>query len=149
MAALAAEVAVVFDAAHPPTITQVKGEADSYFKGGLAHHTAGILNVLPLATEEFAGVIMGLPQGVTNPITLNDLVYIAINGRFFFSGVNYADANYMNVMAMPAANLFDNPADLVVNAAGTAGGIGVLDHVSSTGVNGWLDISRRSLPINA
>lgn len=149
MAALTTEVPIVFDGNKPPTIIQVKGEADSYFKGGLAHHTAGILNVVPVATEEFAGVIMGLPVGITNPITLNDLVYIAINGRFFFACDDFTDANFMNVMAMPAAALFDNPADLVVNTAGTAGGVGVLDHVSSTAVNGWLDIGRRSLPINA
>jgi hypothetical protein len=49
---------------------------------------------------------------------------------------------------MPAAALFDNPADLVVNAVGTAGQVGILDHVTSIGVSGWVNIERRAAPTN-
>lgn len=121
----------------------MKGEADTYFRGGIAHHTAGILNVVPVATEAFAGVIW--EQRVA---ALNDLVWIAITGRFFWANATFTDANYGLTFAMAAAALFDNPADIVLAVAGTAGTIGTLDHVASTGVSGWLDISRRSAAEN-
>jgi hypothetical protein len=147
MAALDTDVDINFDGNKPPTVIQVKGEtADTYYRGGLAHHTAGLLQLTPLATEEFAGVIMERPD--PNPIVANDLVYIAITGRFFWAFAGALDADFMAGVSMPAAALFDNPADLVVNAVGTAGQVGILDHVVSTGVSGWVNIERRSAPTN-
>jgi len=148
MATLSADVAIVFDANHPPSLAQVKGEvADTYYRGGLAHHTAGLLQLTPTAGEEFAGVIWGRPD--PNPIVANDLVWIAITGRFFWLCAEALDANYGLTMAMPAADLTDNPASLVENTAGTAGAVGTLDHVVSTGVSGWVNIDRRAIPVNA
>ena len=147
MAALTTDVDIEFDGNAPPTVIQVKGEAaDTYFRGGIAHHTAGLLQLTPTATEESAGVIMERPD--PNPIVANDLINIAITGRFFFAFAGALDADFMEGVSMPAAALFDNPADLVVNVAGTAGQVGILDHVTSTAVSGWVNISRRSAPTN-
>src|SRR3990167_264952 len=100
MAALSNDPAIEFDGNHPPSLIQIKGEADTYYRGGLAHHTAGGLNLAPLATEAFAGVIWGRPS--PNPIALNDLVYIAITGRFFWANATFTDANYGLTFAMAA-----------------------------------------------
>lgn len=147
MAALTTDVSIEFDGNHPPTVVQVKGEvADTYYRGGIAYHTAGLLQLTPLATEEFAGVIMERPD--PNPIVANDLIAIAITGRFFWLFAGALDASFNSPVSMPAAALFDNPADLVISAAGTAGSVGTLDHVVSTGVSGWVNIDRRALPTN-
>ena len=147
MAALSANVEIQFDGNLTPSLAQVKGEvADTYFRGGLAHHTAGLLQLTPAITEEYAGVIWGQPD--PNPIVANDLVWIAITGRFHFAFVGALDGDFNDIMSMPAAALFDNPADVVVSAVGDAGGIGILDHVTSTAVSGWINTNRRAIPTN-
>lgn len=145
MAALTAAVPIEFDGNLPPTVIQMKGEADAYFRGGLAHHTAGVLNLAPLATEAFAGIVW---QNSDGAIQANDLIYVAISGRFFYANANFTDANYGATFAMPAAALTDNPADLNVAVVGSAGTAGTLDHVASTAVNGWLNINRRAAAEN-
>jgi hypothetical protein len=104
-----------------------------------------VLNLAPGATEAFAGVVY---QSSIGAIAANDLIFIAITGRFFFACDDFTDANYGVTFAMPAAVLADNPADLVPSATGTAGTIGTLDHVASTAVNGWLNINRRAAAEN-
>jgi hypothetical protein len=145
MAALSGEVEIQFAGNINPDIAQVKGEADTYYRGGLAHHTAGVLNLAPLATEEFAGVVWESSDGA---ITLNDLIWIAITGRFHFACAEFKDADFMAPFAMPAAGLTDNPADLDASTTGSAGVAGTLDHVTSTAVSGWLNINRRTAPTN-
>lgn len=145
MATLAADVGIEYDGNHPPSLIQVKAEvADTYFRGGLAHHTAGLLQLTPTAAEEFAGVVW---QHLV--AAANDLVWIAITGRYFYAFAGALDADFNKTMAMPAADLTDNPASLVVSAAGTAGAVGTLDHVTSTGVSGWVNIDRRAVPVNS
>jgi len=149
MATLTTEVEIRWDGNNPPTIVQKAAEvADTYFRGGIAHTTAGLLQLTPTATENPAGVIMGLASGVDNPVAIADLIWIAVTGRFFFAFAGALDADEGEGVSMPAAALFDNPADLVVNAAGTAGQLGILDHIASTAVSGWVNLSRRSAPTN-
>jgi hypothetical protein len=50
---------------------------------------------------------------------------------------------------MPAANLFDNPADLGLAAVGTAGTVGVLWLCTNDAVDGWLNTDARSAVENA
>lgn len=145
MAALTAAVGIEFDGNMPPTVIQMKGEVDTYFRGGLAHHTAGVLNLAPLATEAYAGVVWESSDGA---IAANDLIWVAITGRYFWANSTFTDANYGLTFAMLAATLTDNPADMGLAVAGTAGTIGTLDHVASTGVNGWINTNRRAAAEN-
>lgn len=144
MAALSTNVDIQFDGNRPPSLIQMKSAGTlTFFRGGLSHAGAGLAKVTPVATDLFVGVIWQKLVAVAN-----DLVTLAISGRFKFACAAFADADYGKAFAMPAAALTDNPADLAVSAVGSAGAVGVLDQVTSTTVDGYLDISRRNAPEN-
>lgn len=144
MAALTAPVVIDFDGNHPPTIIQMKSSGTlTFFRGSLLHATAGRLIKAPAATDIFAGVAWE-GDGAGKATVANDLFFVAITGRFFLTAAIFADANYGAVLAMPAAALTDNPADLAVSTTGSAGACGTIDQVDSTGVNGHLNIDRRA-----
>jgi hypothetical protein len=143
MAALTAAVEIQFDGNHPPTIIQMKSSGTlTFFRGSLLHGIAGTGTILkaPAATDHYAGIAWEGKATVAN-----DLIFLAITGRFFFvgGGATMTDANWNKCFAMLAATLTDNPADFGVSVAGTAGAIGTLDQVVSTGVSGWLNTDRR------
>jgi hypothetical protein len=139
MAALTAAIEINSQGS-PPILVQKKSSGTlTFHRGSLLHTTAGRLLKAPAATDIFAGVAWESKATVAN-----DLVFVAISGRFFFACAAFADADEGKVFAMPAAALTDNPADLAVSTTGSAGAVGTLDQVSSTGVNGVIDISRRA-----
>jgi len=140
MATLTADVAVVFDPSRNVGLRQFPSDsADTFFRGGIAHHTASTATLTPAATEFFLGVIM--EHRVT--AASGEMVWLATSGRFHFANSNFEVGDLDVLMQMPAADLFDNPASLDDAAVGAAGGVGVLDQVTVTGTSGWLDISRR------
>ena len=141
MATLAADVAVVFDPSRTIGLRQAPANsADTFFRGGFPYYTAGELDLTPAATMKFAGVLM--EHRVTT--ATGDLVWIATGGRFHIANTSITAANMEDGFAQAAAALFDNPADLVIAVAGTAGTVGVLDQVTVEATSGWLDISRRA-----
>jgi hypothetical protein len=145
MATLDADVAVVFDPSRNIGLRQFPSDsADTYFRGGLAHHTASTATLTPTAAEFFLGVIM--EHRVTAAAA--ELVWVATSGRFHFANGNFEVGDLDVLFQMPAAALFDNPADLDDAVAGAAGGVGVLDQVTVTATSGWLDISRRVAATN-
>lgn len=144
MAALTNNVEVRFDANHPPTLIQMTSAGTlTFFRGGLVHAGAGLAKVTPVATDLFVGVCW---QKIV--ATATDLVTLAITGRFKFANTSFTNANYGLAFAQPAAALTDNPADLAVSTVGSAGAVGTLDQVTSTGVDGYLNIERRAAPEN-
>ncbi len=146
MAALTADVAVVFDPALPIGLRQAPAVgADTYYRGSTCHSNAGLLDNAHGALDDFYGVAM------ENRVTAaaNDLVWIATLGRFHFACVLFTAANHEDDFAALAATLFDNPADLGLATTGTSGSIGVLDQVTVEAVSGWLNISRRNPAANA
>lgn len=144
MAALADNVNLQFDTDRSPVLIQMTSAGSlTFFRGGLVHAGAGLAKVTPVATDLFVGVCW---QKIV--ATASDLVTLAVSGRFKFSNAAFTNANYGLAFAQPAAALTDNPADLAVATAGSAGDVGVLDQVSSTGVSGYLNIDRRNTPEN-
>lgn len=140
MAALADNVAIQFDSNRPPSLIQMTSNgALTFYRGGLIHAAAGLAKVIPGATDLFVGVCWQKMVA-----TASDLITAAVTGRFKFANTAFTNANYGLAFAQPAAALTDNPADLLASAAGSAGVVGCLDQVSSTAVNGWLNIERRA-----
>ena len=145
MATLTADVAYVPDPARVVGLRQFPSDsADTYFRGGIAHHTASTVTLTPTAGEFFLGV---LSEHIVTAAA-GEMVWVATAGRFHFANANFELGDLEKLMQMPAAALFDNPADLDDATAGAAGGVGVLDQVTVTAVSGWLDISRRVAATN-
>lgn len=140
MAALAADVAVVFDPRYEIGLTQFKVSAatDIYYRGGLAHTVgaSGLATLTPAATADFyAGVVMEHGTKVTN-----DLVWLATTGTFYFVNALFTAANRGKIYAMGAGALFDNPADLALSA--TTGGpaaCGQLKQIDTADGAGYLN----------
>ena len=148
MAALAADIATVFDARWDIVLTQRPATgADTYYRGGLAHSIAatGLLTLAPAATANYAGVVMEHKVVAA----ANELVWIGSAGRWFFSCVLFTLANTDKTFATLAATLFDNPADIGLATTGTAGTIGVLWLCTNDAVDGWLNTDIRSAIENA
>ena len=103
-----------------------------------------MLTLTPTAGEFFTGVLV--EHKVTAAAA--EMVWVATGGRFHFANTNFEVGDLDVLMQMPAAALFDNPADLDDATAGAAGGVGVLDQVTVTAISGWLDISNRVAPTN-
>ena len=147
MAALTAAVPIEFDANRPPSLAQKKSSGTlTFFRGSILHAVTatGLLLKAPAAADWYTGVAWEGKATVAN-----DLIFVAITGRFFWANTSFTDANHERSFAMLAAALTDNPADLGLAAVGTAGTVGCLDHVASTAVNGWINTDRRALPENA
>ena len=145
MATLTADVTFRHDASRNIGLRQFPTDgADTWFRGGLSHHTASTATLTPSAGEFFLGVnaehLVAAAAG--------EMVWVATSGRFHFACANFELGDLDVLMQMPAAALFDNPADLDDAAVGAAGGVGVLDQVTVTAVDGWLDISRRVAATN-
>lgn len=144
MAAVTAPVGIEFDGNHPPTIIGMKSSGTlTFFRGTLLHATAGRLLKAPAATDIFAGVAWE-GSGSGKATVANDIFMVAITGRFFYAAAAFADASYGALLAMPAAALTDNPTDMAVSTTGSAGAIGTIDQVCSTGVSGYVNIDRRA-----
>jgi hypothetical protein len=145
MAALAADIAAVFDPRYPIGLQQKPGTADTYYRGGVAHKVlaTGLIILTPAAVDYYFGVVMEKRVAATS-----DLVWCATAGHWFFLCAQITSAQESLTLAMAAATLFDNPADLVISVAGTAGAVGVIDNATATGVSGWVYTDRRNTTEN-
>ncbi len=92
---------------------------------------------------------MGVAWQTLVAVAADELIWIAITGRFHWDCANFTNDNYGLAFADQVGVFFDNPADLNIQAAGDGGAIGVLDHVTSTAVSGWINISNRTDPTHA
>ena len=145
MGALAADIAVVFDPSRNIGLRQKQSDsADTYFRGGLAHTTAGQLTLTPTAAETFAGILM--EHRVTTAAA--EMVWVATGGRFHFTCTNFTLANEEKGFALQVGDFFDDPSTMNITAGGDGATVGILDHVTVTAADGWLDISRRNTPEN-
>ena len=146
MAALSADVAVVFDPSRPIGIRQAPSDsADTYFRGGLAHWATGELDVGTVgAGALFAGVLL------ENKVTAasGELIWIATGGRFHWANTTIALAVVESGFSLDIGDPEDDPSTMTVHAVGDSGVVGVLDQVTVTAVSGWIDISRRAVPTN-
>lgn len=148
MAALAADTDYRFDARYEIGLNQEAAVgADTYYRGGLAHQVlaSGLLTLTPAAVDFYVGVVSEHKVVAA----ANELVWVATSGRWYVAAVALAVADLNRVMQMPAAALFDNPADIVVNAVGAAGGIGTFYKVITTAVDGWVNTDHRALVLNS
>jgi len=152
MAALAADIEAIFDPRwnvglmqHPATA------ADTYYRGGLAHTidaggaTDGEMTLTPGATSWYLGVVMEHKVVAA----AQELVWVAMAGRWFFTCAEIKAADCDKTFAMVAGDLFDNPASLDANTAGSAGAVGRLWLVTTTATSGWIDTDHRSAAVNA
>jgi hypothetical protein len=148
MAALAADIAAIFDPRWDIGLVQRPATgADTYYRGGLASSitATGLITLAPAATAYHAGVVMEHKVVAA----ANELVWLGSAGRWFFSCVLFTLANTDKTFATLAATLFDNPADIGLATAGTAGTIGVLWVCTNDAVDGWLNTDMRAAIENA
>ena len=144
MAALTADVEVIYDPKSNAIRRQYKVVgADTYFRGALIHITNGTGKAD--ATAANAMEFLGVSDENLIAAAADELLHVWVRGVFFFSGMTPADADLGDVFAATATS--DNPADLVVNAVGTPGAMGMVIAVEAGGL--WIDIGSRSLVINA
>lgn len=148
MAALAADINVVFDPRYDIGLTQfAPTAADIYYRGGLAHKVAAnsLATLTPADADSYLGVVM--EHAI---VTTSSLVWLATTGKFWFTGVaTFTNANVNGIFAIQATDLFDNPATLDVQGAGDAGACGKLVTVDATTVSGWLNTNVRAADVNA
>ena len=78
-----------------------------------------------------------------------DLVTGWVRGVFWLTGntAGLVIVNHGLTLGETAGS--DDPADLVISGIGTCGAMGTLLHVEVTAVSGYIDLSQRSLIINA
>jgi hypothetical protein len=147
MAALAADIAYVFDPRWEiGSVQRPATGADTYYRGGIAHSIAatGLLTLAPAATAFYAGIVSEHKVVAA----ANELVWIASAGRWFITCSALTLARTDLAFAMAAADLFDNPASLVVSVAGTAGAMGVLSLCTTDAQDGWINTDFRVVTEN-
>lgn len=145
MAALGANVDVV---CHPGTMVETEIKASgtlTIFRGAMLSIALGTgkAALSPADADEFYGIALE-----KKAVVVNDLVKCAIRGIFLITNTAFTDANLNKLFAEAGAGT-DNPADLILQTAGTAGAAGRLVAVKTTGTSGWLDISDRSAVANS
>jgi len=142
MAALAADIAVVFDPRFPIGLMQRPCSAtDIFYRGGIASELdAGTgITLTPVDADWFGGVVMEHKSA-----SAADMIWIAPNGHFFFTCSNFSAANYNLGFAIQATDLFDSPATLDVLGAADIGCVGILMAGGGTaGTNGWLNLDQK------
>jgi hypothetical protein len=142
MAALAADIATVFNPAYPIGLAQFAPVGtDIYYRGGLSYTVgaSGLLTLTPAVTADFyAGVVMEHKSATTA-----DLIWVATSGIWNFLCANLTNANRGKVFAAASTDLFDNPATLDVSGTGDVAACGTLNVVTETAVSGWLDTNAR------
>lgn len=148
MAALAADIETKYDPRWNIGLVQFNtAAADTYYRGGLAHvlDDGSGLTLTPVDADFYWGVVS--EHKVCTAAT--DLVWCATSGRWFFtcSALILGDMN--KAFAIKQAALFDNPADLNVQAAGDPGAIGYLYQIGTTGTDGWINTDHRMAPTNS
>lgn len=149
MAALTADIALKFDPRWDIGLIQFNASAaDTYYRGGLAHllNDGSGLTLTPVDADNYMGVVM--EHKVVTAAT--ELVWIGSAGRWFFACDDFAIADMNKAFAIDStATLFDNPADMRIQAAGDPGAVGYLYLVGTTVVDGWLNTDHRQAPTNS
>ncbi len=146
MAALSADVAVVFDPSRNVGLRQAPSDAaDTYFRGGLAHWASGELDIGTVgAGAQFAGVLM---EHIVTAAS-GEMIWIATGGRFHWANATIALAVVESGFSLDIGDPEDDPSTMTVHAAGDSGVVGILDQVTVETTSGWIDISRRAIPTN-
>lgn len=145
MAALGTNVDVV---CMPGTMleTEIKSSGSlTFFRGAIVSIALGTgkAQIAPADGDEFYGICLEKKVASTN-----DLIRVAIRGIFLIQNTNLTDANLNKLFASAGAGT-DNPADLILQTAGTAGACGRLIAVKTSGTAGWIDIGDRSAVANS
>ena len=145
MAALTADVAVIFDPRYPIGLMQKPATAATYFRGGISSKIAGTELIIkaPAAADFYWGINMERKVAATA-----DLLWCGTSGHFFFTNVLMTYANENASFATLAATLVDNPADIGIATTGTAGTIGILIK-SVADASGWINTDQRAAVVNA
>lgn len=120
--------------------------AATFFRGGLACITPGTGK--PQIANADADEFFGVTEKKLVATAANQLTTFVTRGVVWFTGAaNLTIANVGKLFAATAAS--DNPADLLVQAAGNPGAAGRLLAVDVTAVSGYIDLSDRSAVVNA
>lgn len=148
MAALTADITALFEPRWDIGLAQHAATgADTYYRGGIAHTIAatGLSTLAPAATAFYLGVVMEHKVVAA----ASELVWFGCAGRWFFTSAEIKAADVSKLYAQIAGDLFDNPASLDANTAGSAGVCGTLWLIGTTAQDGWIDTDSRAIAVNA
>jgi len=142
MAALAADIAYVFDPRYEIGLMQRPCAAtDIFYRGGIASELdAGTgITLTPVDADWYGGVVSEHKSA-----TAADMIWIATSGHWLFTCSNFSAANYNLAFAIQASDPFDNPATLDVLGAADIGAVGILIAGGATaGTDGWLNTDQK------
>lgn len=147
MAALAANAAI--PPRHNPGSEKFEGTykatgADEYYVGSVTCAVSG----KAILTNADAASTLGFCMQRTTITAADQPVKVHVAGIWWVSAADFADADSLFTLFAPTA-ASDNPADIINQAAGTPGALGMCIHIDVTGASGWLDLGQRAAQANA
>jgi len=120
--------------------------ADTFYKGALLNITpaTGTVEVANADADQF----WGINEAQLVAAGAAELVTGWVRGVYWVTGVAGL-TTVVTGLTVAATAASDDPADIVISAGGTVGAMGTLLHVEVSGASGYIDLTQRSLIINA
>ena len=120
--------------------------ADEFYIGAIVCASAAATVGFVVVDNADADTTLGIGLDRVTVTASGDLVEVWVKGVWWIAAAGFTDANFYAVFAPTAAS--DNPADLILTAIGTPSSLGTLIHISTTAVDGYLDLDQRVLVPN-